>query len=61
MAVTIHAPSGTHVVWTSEPMTIDGDVATWTGTPAAAVDLSVRFEASLPLRIVRDLTRPILG
>jgi hypothetical protein len=59
--VTIHAPPGTRIVWTSEPMTIDGAVATWTGTPSAAAALTVRFRAPLPLRIVRDLTRPILG
>jgi hypothetical protein len=61
MTVTIHAPAGTDIVWTSEPMAVDGGTAIWTGTPSGATDLMVRFQAPLPLRIVRDLTRPFLG
>jgi hypothetical protein len=42
-------------------MAVDGGTAIWTGTPSGATDLMVRFRAPLPLRIVRDLTRPFLG
>jgi hypothetical protein len=59
--ITIHAPAGQRIVWTSEPMDVHGDTATWTGTPSAHVALSVRFRAPLPVRIWRDVTRPVLG
>ena len=59
--VVIHAPDGDPIVWTSEPMAVDGSTATWEGAPSADTALSVRFRASLPVRILRDLTRPILG
>jgi hypothetical protein len=48
-------------VWTSEPMTVEGGQATWDSLSSGVTNLSVRFQAPLPLRIVRDLTRPILG
>ncbi|MDP9184531.1 MAG: DUF4012 domain-containing protein, partial [Actinomycetota bacterium] len=57
----IHAPAGERIVWTSEPMTIDAGTATWEGTMSARTTLAVRFRAALPLRIVRDVTRPIVG
>ncbi len=59
--VVIHAPDGDPIVWTSEPMTVGGNTATWEGTPSATTTLSVRFRAPLPLRILRDVTRPVLG
>lgn len=59
--VVIHAPDGEQIVWTSEPMAVDGSTATWEGTPSADTKLSVRFRAPLPLRILRDVTRPVLG
>lgn len=59
--VVIHAPAGQRIVWTSEPMEVDGDTATWSGTPSADTTLSVRFRAPLPLRMLRDVTRPVLG
>jgi len=59
--VVIHPPAGTHIVWTSEPMSIEGDQATWLSSSPGTTHLSVRFSAPLPLRIVRDLTRPIVG
>ena len=59
--VVIHAPDGDPIVWTSEPMTVDGSTATWQAAPTATTTLSVRFRAPLPLRILRDVTRPILG
>ena len=43
LRVTIHAPAGTNIIWTSQ------------------AKLSVRFRAPLPLRYVRNVTRPILG
>jgi hypothetical protein len=59
--VVIHAPAGERIVWTSEPMTIDAGTATWEGTMSGPTTLAVRFRAPLPLRIVRDVTRPIFG
>jgi len=59
--VSITAPDGTRIAWTSEPMAIDGPTATWSGEPASELTLVVRFRAPLPLRIVRDLTRPFGG
>jgi len=57
VSVAIHAPSGTRIVWTSTPMAVDGGTATWRGSPSAATTLAVRFQAPLPLRAVRDVTR----
>ena len=59
--VTIHAPAGTRIVWTSTPMAVDGDTATWHGSPSSATTLQVRFQAPLPLRLLRDVTRPVFG
>ena len=59
--VTIHAPPGTDIIWTSEPMAIEGGTATWEGSPASGQTLEVRFRAPLPLRYLRDVTRPVLG
>jgi hypothetical protein len=42
-------------------MTIDAGTATWEGTMSARTTFAVRFRAPLPLRIVRDVTRPIFG
>ena len=61
VSVTIHAPSGTRIVWTSTPMAIDGGTATWRGSPSNTTTLGVRFQAPLPLRLVRDVTRPLFG
>jgi hypothetical protein len=59
--VTIHAPAGTRIVWTSTPMAVDGGTATWHGSPSSATTLQVRFQAPLPLRLLRDVTRPVFG
>ena len=59
--VTIHTPAGTDVIWTSEAMAVDGDTASWEGSPSSRTTLSVRFRAPLPLRYLRNVTRPILG
>ena len=55
VTVTIHAPSGTRITSTSEPMQVDGGTATWTGTPGPRLDLSVSFQAPAPLRWWRYL------
>ena len=55
--VVVRPPSGTDVVWTSEPMEIDDGAAIWTGTPEGRTDLVVRFRARAPLRWWRDLAR----
>ncbi len=59
--VTIHAPAGTRIVWTSVPMAVDGGTASWEGSPSSTTQLEVRFQAPLPLRLLRDATRPLLG
>jgi len=59
--ISITAPDGTRIAWTSTPMTVNGATATWSGDPGAELTLEVRFRAPLPLRIVRDLTRPFGG
>jgi hypothetical protein len=57
--ITIHAPAGQRIVWTSEPMDVEGGTATWSGTPGPRTEFEVRFEAPLPLRLWRDVTRPL--
>jgi hypothetical protein len=57
--VTIHAPAGTRITWTSEPMQVDGGTAVWTGEPQGPMTLEVRFAAPIPLRWVRDATRAL--
>jgi hypothetical protein len=59
--LSITAPSGTRIVWTSTPMTVNGSTATWIGDPGATLTVEVRFRAPLPLRVVRDLTRRVFG
>ncbi len=57
LTVTIRVPDGSRVVWTSEPMEVDGRIATWMGPADATRQLSVRFRAPLPSRLYRDITR----
>jgi hypothetical protein len=61
VTVTIHAPAGTNIVWASTPMAVDGGTATWRGSPTSTTTLEVRFQAPLPLRMLRDVTRPVFG
>ena len=61
LRVTIEAPSGTNIVWTNVPMSVEGGEATWAGTPQPKVVLEVHFRAPLPIRWWRDLTRPLGG
>ena len=46
--IEVEAPAGTHVTWTSEPMTIDGPRAVWTGVPQGRTEIVVRFRAPAP-------------
>jgi hypothetical protein len=55
LRIVIHVPDGTRIVWTSEPMMVDGSTATWEGTPNGTMRLALRFEAPLPLRLWRSL------
>lgn len=57
--VTIHAPAGTRITWTSEPMEVDGGTAVWSGEPQGPQTLEVRFSAPIPLRWARDAGRAI--
>ncbi len=59
--IAIHAPSGTRITWSSEPMHIDGGTAVWQGVPGARLELEVRFAAPLPLRLWRALLHPSAG
>jgi hypothetical protein len=61
VSITIHAPAGQSIVWTSEPMDVEGASATWSGAPSADTKLQVRFEPPWALRVVRDVTRPLRG
>lgn len=54
--VVVRPPSGTDVVWTSEPMALRDGAAIWRGTPEGRVDLVVRFRARAPLRWWRNAT-----
>jgi hypothetical protein len=61
LRVSITSPPGTDVVWTNEPMALDGPTAVWQGTTTARTMLEVRFRAPLPLRWWRDVVRPLGG
>jgi hypothetical protein len=61
LTVRVEAPAGTDVVWTSEEMTVEGGVATWTGEAPSRLELEVRFRAPLPLRWWRNVLRPFGG
>jgi uncharacterized protein DUF4012 len=57
--VSIHAPSGTRIRSTSEPMQVDGGTAVWEGTPGPRLELEVEFSAPVPLRWWRNVIRPL--
>jgi hypothetical protein len=59
VSVTIHAPEGANITWTSEEMAVDGGTAVWRGTPGPRLTLEVRFSAPLPLRWWRNATRDL--
>lgn len=56
--IAIHAPEGTRITWTNEPMATDGGTAVWTGVPGSRLELDVRFAAPFPLNVWRDAVRP---
>ncbi len=63
LTVTVHAPPGMEIAYTSEPMDVSGDRATWTG-PASKLR-TLRFEFEKPLlertwkKLVRFVLRPL--
>jgi len=59
--LSITAPDGMEIAWTSTPMTVDGSTATWSGDPGAEMTLEVNFRPAPLERIARDLTRPFFG
>ena len=50
LTIRIHAPDGMHITSASEGMTVEGDTATWTGTPTRTLALDVLFAPPWPLR-----------
>jgi hypothetical protein len=54
--IVVRPPSGTKVVWTSEPMSSSDGAVIWRGAPAGRVELVVRFRATAPLRWWRNAT-----
>jgi hypothetical protein len=59
LRVSVRAPDGTNVVWSNEPMEIDGGTAIWQGVAPSRLDLVVRFSAPAPLRWWRNVGRAI--
>lgn len=63
VTVTIHAPAGMGISWTSRSMRVDGAVATWSGAAGAREVFAVRFQRSflgrLGGRIWQLLDRPV--
>jgi hypothetical protein len=62
--VSIRVPAGMHISFASQPLTVKGDVATWTGRLSDVTDLDVRFERGFLGRVwanIRDfLSKPII-
>jgi hypothetical protein len=54
--IVVRPPSGTKVVWTSEPMSSRDGAVIWHGAPEGRVELVVRFRAPAPLRWWRNAT-----
>ncbi len=57
VTIEIVSPSGTRVTWASHDMAVNGDTATWKGTPGARLELEIRFGAPIPLSWWRNLAR----
>jgi len=53
--VSIRLPGGMHVTHASGGVRVDGDVATWTGTPTRTLTIELSFAPSLPLRLWHDV------
>jgi hypothetical protein len=62
--VTIRVPTGMHISFASQPLTVDGDSATWTGQLSDVTDLEVRFERGFLGRMwtnIQDfLSKPVI-
>jgi hypothetical protein len=56
LQIEVTAPPGMHITSTSVPMHVDGDTATWEGTPTYRMPLQITFAPSLPVRAWRTLT-----
>jgi Protein of unknown function (DUF4012) len=61
--VTIRAPEGMRIAWTSVPMQVEGGVATWKGPLNGARDFEVRFQRGffgrVWVRVWAFLTQPV--
>jgi hypothetical protein len=62
--VTIRAPEGMRIAWTSVPMKVDGADATWSGSLDGARDFEVRFQRGFLsrawIRIWSFLSKPVV-
>lgn len=63
VAVTVRAPEGMGIAWTSVPMQVEGGVATWRGPLNGARDFEVRFQRGffgrVWVRVWSFLTKPV--
>jgi hypothetical protein len=61
--VTVRAPQGMGIAWTSVPMQVDGGVATWRGPLNGVKDFEVRFQRGffgrMWVRVWSFLTQPV--
>ena len=62
--VTVRAPDGMSIVWTSVPMHVKGNVATWHGALQGARDFEVRFQRGffgrMWARVRSFLSKPVI-
>jgi uncharacterized protein DUF4012 len=62
--VTIRAPEGMRIAWTSVPMNVDGSTATWSGPLDGARDFEVRFQRGFLsrawIRVWSFLAKPVV-
>jgi hypothetical protein len=56
LTVEVHAPEGMRIVETNPQMHVTGDSATWEGVPNRRLELVVRFQPPLAVRLWRSLT-----
>jgi len=56
LTIQVKAPPGTHFTEASPGVRVEGDIATWTGVPDRALDVELRFEPPLLVRLWRELT-----
>jgi hypothetical protein len=55
LLVEVQVPSGMRVIEADPSMRVEGDTAVWQGTPGRRLDLEVRFQPPLLVRLWRDL------